>query len=109
MSKNDGWVSIHRKLWDNWIWKDKPFSKGQAWIDILLMVNHSPNKIYFHDELIEVDRAERITSETKLSERWGWSRTKVRNFLELLVFIFAACASPKFSTEFSSLTILSSY
>jgi len=83
MSKN-GWILLHRNLYNNWVWKDKPFSKGQAWIDILMMVNHSDEKILFNKELVEVKRGQRVTSEVKLSDRWGWSRTKVRNFLETL-------------------------
>ena len=76
-----GWISIHRCIWENWIWKDKPFSKGQAWIDILLMVNYEKGKVYFRDASYDVERGQKITSELKLAERWGWSRTKVRRFL----------------------------
>lgn len=79
-----GWVSIHRKIEDDWLWDDKPFSKGQAWIDLLLLVNHEDKKILFNGELIEVKRGQRITSIKKLCERWGWSNTKVKNFLNLL-------------------------
>jgi DNA-binding transcriptional MocR family regulator len=79
-----GWISIHRKIQDNWIWEDKPFSKGQAWIDILLMVNHEDKKIPFSNELVEVKRGSRITSIRQLCDRWGWSNTKVRGFLKLL-------------------------
>jgi hypothetical protein len=81
---NNGWISLNRKITNNWLWKDKPFSKGQAWIDILLMVNHKENKVLFRDELINVERGERITSQVKLSDRWGWSRGKVRKFLTML-------------------------
>jgi predicted transcriptional regulator len=35
-------------------------------------------------EIIEVERGSFITSELKLSDRWGWSRHKVRDFLTLL-------------------------
>lgn len=76
-----GWISIHRQIWENWTWKDKPFSKGQAWIDILLMVNYEKDKVYFRDSIYDVERGQKITSELKLSDRWGWSRTKVRRFL----------------------------
>lgn len=80
-----GWISLHRKLQNNWVWKaDKKFTKGQAWVDILLLVNHEPGTIFFNSEVVQVDEGEHITSEIKLSERWGWSRTKVRNFLDLL-------------------------
>lgn len=79
-----GWISIHRKIQDNKIWEDKPFSRGQAWIDLLLLANHEDNKIIFNGSLFEIKRGEKITSLRKLSERWGWSITKVKKFLNLL-------------------------
>lgn len=80
-----GWISLHRSLEDHWIWQEnRVFSKAEAWIDILMMVNHSDNKIMFEGQLITVKRGDRITSIRALSEKWNWSRTKVNNFLELL-------------------------
>ena len=79
-----GWISIHRKIQDNWIWQEKPFSKGQAWIDLLMMVNHEDKTILLGNELIEVKRGSRITSIRQLCDKWGWSNTKVKNFLNLL-------------------------
>ncbi len=76
-----GWISLHRSIWENWVWNDKPFSKGQAWIDILLMVNYEKGKAYFRDAVYDIERGQKITSEIKLADRWGWSRTKVRRFL----------------------------
>ena len=79
-----GWISIHRQLQSHWLWEDKPFSRGQAWIDLLLLANHADNKFLFGNELIEVKAGCFITSERKLAERWGWSRKKVDCFLKLL-------------------------
>lgn len=79
-----GWVSIHRQLQQHWLWDDKPFSRGQAWIDMLLLANHSDNKFLLGNELVEVKTGSFITSELKLMERWGWSKTKVRAFLTML-------------------------
>ncbi len=79
-----GYIKLHREILSHWLWDEKPFSKGQAWIDILLMVNHDTKKFVFGNELIEVKRGSCITSELKLMERWGWSKTKVRSFLDLL-------------------------
>ena len=77
-----GWVKIHRTVSEHYLWQDKPFSKGQAWIDILLMVNHEDNKTMIGNELVLVKKGSRVTSEIKLSDRWGWSRKKVRVFLK---------------------------
>jgi len=85
MAKDEGWVVLHRSIKSNWVWKDKPFSKGQAWIDLILRANHADKKVIFDTEVIIVPRGSFITSEVKLSEDWGWSREKVRNFLKTLV------------------------
>ena len=79
-----GWISLHRQLQEHWLWEDKPFTKGQAWIDMLLLANHADKRFLLGNELVEVKAGSFITSELKLMERWGWSKTKVRNFLALL-------------------------
>lgn len=84
MSNNEGWVKIYRSLSDHWLWEDKPFSKGQAWIDLLLLVNHSEKKTMIDGRLETVSVGQTITSTRKLCDRWGWSNTKVRNFLKML-------------------------
>lgn len=84
MSSSQGWISLSRKVRDCWIWQDKPFSKGQAWVDMLLSANHEDKKFLLGNELVEVKRGSFITSEHKLMDKWGWSKTKVRAFLLLL-------------------------
>lgn len=79
-----GWISIHRKIQDNLIWNDKPFNRGAAWIDLLLLANHEDRQVLFNGNAIQVKRGEKITSLRQLSERWGWSRGKTKKFLNLL-------------------------
>jgi DNA replication protein DnaD len=79
-----GWIKLHRELTDHWLWEEKPFDKKSAWIDLLLMANHEEKKVMLGSELIDVERGGLITSEVKLADRWGWSRTKIRRFLEML-------------------------
>lgn len=80
MSK--GWIRLHRKIQDNWIWNDS--EKLKAWLDILLMVNHEDKKTLVNGKLVVIHRGERLTSIAKLADRWGWSKQRVRNFLDLL-------------------------
>lgn len=80
----EGWIALNRRLEDHWLWEDKPFSKGQAWIDLIMMANHEEKKIPFGNEIVLVKRGSRITSISKLSIRWGWSRKKVLDFLKVL-------------------------
>lgn len=79
-----GWITLHRSLLDNFLWEDKPFTKGQAWVDLLLNANHEDKKIMFDGSVVEVKRGEKITSIRQLSERWGWSTTKTKKFLNVL-------------------------
>jgi len=80
-----GWIKLHRKVKVHWLYQEKRrFSRFEAWIDLLLMVNHEDAKVVLGNEIIDVKRGQRITSIRQLCERWGWSNTKVIQFLKLL-------------------------
>jgi len=79
-----GWVKVDRSIQDHWLWSEKPFSKAQAWIDLILGANHKKAKFMIKHRLVEVDRGQQARSEITLSKEWGWSRDKVRRFLKLL-------------------------
>lgn len=81
---NKGWISLYRSIQDHWLWQEKPFSKAQAWLDLLLSANYQDKKIVFDSNLVEVKRGEFITSIRKLCARWGWSNSKVKKFLDTL-------------------------
>lgn len=79
-----GWNKIHRSIEEHWLWTCDVFSRGQAWIDLILLVNHKDNKVMVNGTLINVKRGQRITSLRKLSEKWKWSTKKVKHFLKQL-------------------------
>lgn len=80
-----GWIKLHRKIQEHWLYQEKrKFSRFEAWIDLLMMMNHEDSKVILGNEIIEVKRGQRITSIRQLCERWRWSNTKVTQFLELL-------------------------
>ena len=79
-----GWILVHRQIEDNPIWKEKPFSKGQAWVDLLLMANHADNEILLGNNIVTIKRGQFHTSEVILGKRWGWGRKKINLFLTLL-------------------------
>ena len=81
----EGWIKIHRQITDNPIWKDKPFAEGQAWIDLLIAVTYDRSFIKVKNGTrIELRRGECGYSTQTLAERWGWSRGKVKRFLNYL-------------------------
>lgn len=81
---SQGWILLHRQIQDCWIWQDRPYSKGQAWVDLLLLANHRDVKIPIDGKPVEITRGQFHTSEVKLANRWGWDRRKVKRFLEVL-------------------------
>ena len=81
-SDNGGWIKLHRKITNNWIWEDP--EKLRAWLDILLMVNHESRQIPYNGHIVTIKAGQKLTSLAKLSERWGWSRNRVDRFLRLL-------------------------
>ena len=81
MNKDGNWIKVNRSILDQPFWKEKPFSKGQAWIDLLLTV-HWKNG---YDRVGKYKRKARagqlwITYQG-LADRWGWHKESVRRFL----------------------------
>ncbi len=79
-----GFIILQRKITENWLWLSEPFSKSQAWVDLLLLANHSNGSFFIRGVKVEIKRGEVGKSEESLSQRWKWSRGKVRAFLKLL-------------------------
>ncbi len=59
---------MNNEIINHWLWEDIPFSKGQAYLDLTFTAN---------DNEVSV-------SIRTLAERWGWGKTKVAEFLNLL-------------------------
>jgi len=76
-----GWIKIHRQLQDNPLWTCESFTRGQAWIDLLLLASHKDTFFYKRGVKISLKRGQVGVSGKGLAERWGWSRTKVNKFL----------------------------
>ena len=81
---NEGWISLHRQIQDSFLWQDKPFGMGQAWVDLLLLAYHEDTKKVWRGELKEYKRGTVNVSISFLAERWGWSWRRVKRFLKLL-------------------------
>lgn len=78
------WFAVDRDIQNHWLWKDKPFARGQAWIDLLLMARFADGKDYYNGHMIERKKGSVYTSVGFLAKRWGWSPNKVRRFISEL-------------------------
>ena len=87
-SKKDkaGWVIISRSILESSIWtSSEPFSGRDAWIDLILTVNHEDREIITRSgEVVKIPRGATWTSIRKLMNRWHWSSGKVRRYLGTL-------------------------
>ena len=80
-----GWIKIDRGLLDSSIWNTgEPFTKGQAWIDLLLSANFEDTEEIVGYETIKVPRGSFMTTTRELSQRWRWSVAKTAQFLLFL-------------------------
>lgn len=85
MSK--GWIALHRKIWDNFLWQEKrKFSKAEAWIDLLLSAQHSrePSEVVLGMKVFVCKYGQCLKSLETWAKRWDWSPSKARRFLILL-------------------------
>lgn len=81
---NQGWARIHRQIEDSKLWLTEPFTRGQAWVDLVLFANHKPGIVNIRGNIITVKRGQIAWSELTMTQRWQWSRNKVRRFLKWL-------------------------
>jgi len=65
-----GWIRLYRRIQDHDLWKEKPFTRGQAWIDIILHTNHDTCTVQLPQKY--------------WAKRWGWSRQQVERFFHYL-------------------------
>ena len=78
------WFAVDRDIQNHWVWENKPFAYGQAWIDLLLMARYADGKALVKGRLQDRKAGTAYVSIGFLAERWGWSKNKVRHFLKLL-------------------------
>ncbi|MEG0892092.1 MAG: hypothetical protein RSF01_09480, partial [Bacteroidales bacterium] len=63
---------------------EEPFTKIQAWIDLLIMAEYKSRDFHIRGNKIIVGRGQIAMSTENLSKRWRWSNCKVVRFLNRL-------------------------
>ncbi|MGV8829333.1 MAG: hypothetical protein ACWA6U_13570 [Breznakibacter sp.] len=80
----NGWVSIYRSLSNSPLWLAETFTRGQAWVDILMLTNHTDGYLRVRGNRVDIKRGQLGWSKTELGKRWNWSTGKVRRFFNEL-------------------------
>ena len=78
----EGWISLHRKIKEHWLWKSQ--NRFQWWIDILLTVNHSKSKVLIKGTLVDCGRGQSVKSLESWAKDWNVTKKTVRDFFILL-------------------------
>lgn len=80
----NGWISLHRKIRQSWIWQKPEYA--QAFMDVLMLVNHAPAQVLVNGKVIFLSRGQSCRSiESWVNEFGGsWTRQKCRTFFSLL-------------------------
>lgn len=77
----EGYIKLYRGIEDNPLWTQEPFTKAQAWIDLLMLTNIKPGVIQTKNgETHKIQRGECAWSMKRLATRWKWSEGKVKRF-----------------------------
>ena len=80
----EGWIRLYRQLASSSLWLSEPFTRGQAWVDLLMLANHADGYVRKRGVRLEVKRGQVGWSEVALCDRWRWGRGKVIRFLKEL-------------------------
>lgn len=79
-----GYIKLFRCIKDNELWSSEPFTRGQAWVDLLIIANHKEGIIRRRGIRVVVRRGEVGMSLRELSDRWKWSVGKIQRFFDEL-------------------------
>jgi hypothetical protein len=80
-----GWIKLYRSTKNHWLYpSDREFTEFEAWIDLILEVNHKPKKVRIKGGLVACDRGQSVRSMKEWGNRWQWGKDKVRRFFDLL-------------------------
>ena len=84
MNKDGNWIKVNRSILNQPFWKEKPFSKGQAWIDLLLTVHWKNGYDQVGGCRRKAKAGQLWITYQGLADRWGWHKENVRRFLKQL-------------------------
>lgn len=80
----DGYIKLHRKVLNNELFLEMPFDRWRAFEFLLLNARYKKTDVMIKGKTIHLDAGQLIFGEDALAIKWGWSRGKVRRFLEQL-------------------------
>ena len=79
-----GYVKIHRDLMYDSIWTSETFTRGMAWVHLIMLANANPGYVRKRGARIDLARGSVGYSIKELSRCFDWSESKTRRFIKEL-------------------------
>lgn len=76
------WVPVFRKIRKSWLWRDPEALR--AWMDLLMMANYHEGTMPHKGHPLPIEPGQVATTYQAMADRFGWSRHRVRRFIERL-------------------------
>lgn len=81
----EGWLQLQRSMLTEPFWLEKPFSKGQVFVEILAATTFKARRKFEHGgKKIHLVRGQAFIIKRALARRADWSRPKLERFLKYL-------------------------
>lgn len=82
--KASNFLQISRNIQNTPYYKDKPFNRGAALVDLMMLTQHTECQEYKRGELVTYKRGHCYHPIEEFATRWGWERRRVKRFLDQL-------------------------
>lgn len=80
--KKQGFIYLHRKIRNHWIFEDAEFFK--AWATFLFSATHKDTKLLVGNQVVELKRGQFVYGRKAFSAKVGISENRLRRFIKLL-------------------------
>lgn len=84
MAKGKGYFILQRALLDSELWTGEPFTRGQAWADLIGRANYETRETWIGARVVQIPRGTLFTTYEELAGRWHWSKKKTMRFVKEL-------------------------
>ena len=81
---NKTYIKLYRKVMENAIFLELPYDRWHAFEFLILKARRFPTVTILKGKPIKLEVGQLICGEEKLAVKWGWSRGKVKRYLDML-------------------------
>lgn len=80
-----GYYAVYRGVFDHPLFAREPYTEGQAWVWLMGEAAWQPRRVRVGRGVFSLDRGQCAFALRFLAEKWQWSVSRVRGFLQRLV------------------------